>query len=260
MTALFSLLTVLTFSFLITRIGTAALSLTGVSYELARLQAVSAFTGVGYTTSESEQIVNHPSRRRILIILMILGNAGVITAISTLILSFVGITKQSEWLTRGGLLIAGLAVLWTIATNSWIEQRLLRLLQSVLRRFTELEAIDFLELLDLSGDYSVQTLTIHPDDWVAGKRLEKLELFQEGITILGIHRASGEYLGIPRGETEIEAGDRLVLYGREERIRDLDERRHGPSGDEAHRQAVSDQQRERKSQQEADEQRRRDSR
>lgn len=79
MTAIFSLLTVLNLSFLITRFGSAALALTGVSNELARLQAVSAFTGVGFTTSESERIVNHPARRKILIVLMILGNAGTIS-------------------------------------------------------------------------------------------------------------------------------------------------------------------------------------
>ena len=67
MTAIFSLLVVLTISFLITRLGTAALTLTGVSHELARLQAVSAFTGVGFTTTESELIVEHSVRRRILI-------------------------------------------------------------------------------------------------------------------------------------------------------------------------------------------------
>lgn len=45
MTAIGSLLVVLTLSFLITRLATIALTLTGVSRDLARLQAVSAFTG-----------------------------------------------------------------------------------------------------------------------------------------------------------------------------------------------------------------------
>lgn len=257
MTAIFSLLTVLTLSFLITRFGTAALALTGVSYELARLQAVSAFTGVGFTTSESERIVSHPARRRILIVLMILGNAGIVTAVSTLILSFIGADERSQWLYRGTLLLAGLSLLWTIATSNRIEHWMLQRLQSILRRFTDLEAIDFVELLDLSGSYSVRTLKVDPDDWVEGKRLDEVKLFQEGITVLGVHRADGDYLGIPRGETTIEADDQLVLYGREERIEELDQRRRGPSGDEAHSRAVSDQQQQRQSQQEADDRRRR---
>ncbi len=64
---LIALLTVLFLSLLITRLATTALTLTGLSCEMARFQARSAFTGTGFTTSESEAIVNHPVRRRILI-------------------------------------------------------------------------------------------------------------------------------------------------------------------------------------------------
>jgi K+/H+ antiporter YhaU regulatory subunit KhtT len=243
-------LVVLTISFLITRLGTAALTLTGVSHDLARLQAVSAFTGVGFTTSESEQIVNHPARRRILIILMILGNAGIVTAVSTLLLSFLGVTEQSQWLSRGALLVIGLAVLWCIATSNWVERHLSRLLEAMLKRFTDLQTFDFAELLDLSGRYTVRTLHVQTNDWVEGKRLSETELFQEGVTVLGIHRASGRFLGVPRGETPVETGDELVLYGRKDRLSELDDRRRGRPGDEAHARAVSDQQRERRSQQE----------
>jgi hypothetical protein len=59
MIAVVSLLTVITVSVLITRIATVALSHTGLSRESARFQARSAFTGVGFTTSESEKAVNH---------------------------------------------------------------------------------------------------------------------------------------------------------------------------------------------------------
>ncbi|REJ72302.1 MAG: potassium transporter TrkA [Planctomycetota bacterium] len=249
MTAVFSLLIVLSISFLITRFGTAALTLTGVSHDLARLQSVSAFTGVGFTTSESEQIVNHPARRRILIVLMILGNAGIVTAVSTLLLSFLGATERNQWLSRGALLIIGLAVLWLVATSKWIEHHLSRVLQAVLQRFTDLEALDFAELLDLSGRYTVRTLHVEADDWVEGKSLSDTQLFQEGVTVLGIQRENGRFLGVPRGETAVETGDELVLYGRKDRLSELDDRRRGSPGDEAHARAVSDQQEERRSQQ-----------
>ena len=64
MSAIIAFVIVLTLSLLITRLATAALMLTGVSHQLARLQSLSALTGVGFTTSESESIVNHPVRRR----------------------------------------------------------------------------------------------------------------------------------------------------------------------------------------------------
>ena len=96
MDAIIALLFVLTLSLLVTRLATSALMLTGVSHQLARLQALSALTGVGFTTSESERIVDHPVRRRILILMMLVGNAGFVTEASTLVLSFVGVTTRAE--------------------------------------------------------------------------------------------------------------------------------------------------------------------
>jgi len=90
MVSIFSLLLIISLSILITRIATIALLHTGLSRESARFQARSAFTGVGFTTAESEKVVNHPVRRRILLLLMLLGNAGVATAMSSLILTFIG--------------------------------------------------------------------------------------------------------------------------------------------------------------------------
>jgi len=55
MTTIFPLLRVLTLSFLITRCGTAVLALTGVSYELAHLQGVSAPTRRNMKTQEGHR-------------------------------------------------------------------------------------------------------------------------------------------------------------------------------------------------------------
>ncbi|MFW5811085.1 MAG: hypothetical protein ACOCWY_05750 [Thermodesulfobacteriota bacterium] len=63
------------------------------SKQSARFQARSAFTGVGFTTSESEKMVNHPVRRRILLLLMLGGNAGIVTAMGSLIVSMINISE-----------------------------------------------------------------------------------------------------------------------------------------------------------------------
>ncbi len=89
MGAIVSLLVVILLSLLVTRVATIALTLTGLSEEVARFQARSAFTGCGFSTRESEQVVNHPVRRRIMLMLMLLGNAGIVTAVSSLVLAFV---------------------------------------------------------------------------------------------------------------------------------------------------------------------------
>lgn len=76
MVAIASLLVIVTISVVVTRVATSALELTGVSRELATFQARSAYTGVGFTTEEAEAVVTHPIRRRIVLNLMLLGNAG----------------------------------------------------------------------------------------------------------------------------------------------------------------------------------------
>ncbi len=77
MIAVILIIATLVLSLTITRIGAVALMLTGISAESARFQARSAFSGVGFTTTEAVAVVNHPVRRRIVMVLMLMGNVGV---------------------------------------------------------------------------------------------------------------------------------------------------------------------------------------
>ena len=76
-------LLVIFLSFLIVRAAAIAFMMTGMDQKRARFQALSAFSGTGFTTKEAELIVNHPRRRQIASWLMILGNAGIVTVIVT---------------------------------------------------------------------------------------------------------------------------------------------------------------------------------
>src|ERR687886_29527 len=102
--AIVTVLAVVVASLLITRVGAVALMLTGMSRESSRFQARSAFFGVGFTTAEAEAVVSHPVRRRIIAWLILLGNAGVISVLGTLIISFSG--HDENRLTRA-LVLAG---------------------------------------------------------------------------------------------------------------------------------------------------------
>ena len=133
MLSLLTFLVVLVLSILVTRIATLALVHTGLSSESARLQARSAFTGVGFTTSEAEKIVRHPVRRRIVMLLMLLGNAGMVTAVSSLLLTFLEIGEgdvSSSW--RLLILAGGIALLWLVARSPWIDRSLSRLINRAL--------------------------------------------------------------------------------------------------------------------------------
>ncbi len=242
MTAIISLLVVLALSLLVTRVATVALTLTGMSRESARFQARSAFSGVGFTTSESEQVVSHPVRRRIVLILMLLGNAGVVSALASLVLSVISLEQGPLW-SRLAALLGGVAFLWAVATSRWVDRWLSRVIRWALSRWTSLEVRDYAALLNLSGGYKVAELQVRPGDWLAGKTLSDMRLRDEGILVLGIQRADGTYIGAPRGWTEVHPGDTLIVYGRAELLSELDRRCSGAEGDRAHAAAVAAQKR-----------------
>ena len=118
MIPIITLLLVLYVSLFVTRISTIALVHTGMSREAARLQARSALTGTGFTTAESELMVNHPVRRRILMLLMLAGSVGIVATMSTVILGFVktDTAYDSLW-TKLIILFPGLVILWCMASS-----------------------------------------------------------------------------------------------------------------------------------------------
>lgn len=237
-------------SLVISRIATVALTLTGIPREVARFQARSALTGTGFTTSEAETIVGHPVRRRIVMYLMVLRNAGLVTAVSSFLLSFTGAENTPETLRRVAILAAGLGALWMISHSQIVDRWLTVVIRWGLNRFTEIEVRDYARLLDLGGDYSIKELGLRSDDWLVGKTVAECGLPAEGILLLGLRRENGVYFGTPPPDTEFRKGDLLILYGERDAIRDLDKRVRGHEGDTEHRRAVGRQKaREREAQQ-----------
>lgn len=238
MYAIGSLLVVVAISLVVTRVATVILTATGLSGEVARFQSRSAFTGSGFTTSESELVLNHPLRRRVVFALMLLGNAGLVAAVSSLMIGFTrGPGGLHAWVTLAEL-VGGMVVLVWISRSERVDRRLTCWIGAALRRFTDLDVRDRADLLALAGDYSVTELAVDEGDWVANRTLAELALRDEGIAVLGITRA-GEYLGTPKGDTRVRPGDSLVLYGLGRTLADLDERPAGAAGDRAHERAVA---------------------
>ncbi|MDQ4065383.1 MAG: TrkA C-terminal domain-containing protein, partial [Actinomycetota bacterium] len=213
MLAIATVLAALLLSLLITRIATIALSVTGLSRESARFQARSAFTGVGFTTSEAESVVNHPVRRRVVLLLMLLGNAGLVTIVASLLISFAQADESSGAWQRLALLLVGLLALIFLATNRAFDRLLSRLITASLSRFTDLDVRDYAELLQLTGGYGVVELQVRDAHWVANQSLEELQLRREGIAVLGIQRPDRTYTAVPNGASVVHPGDTLVLYG-----------------------------------------------
>lgn len=239
--AIGTLFVVIVVILLAARVATVVLTATGLPFEIARFQARSALTGVGFTTGESESITTHPLRRRVVLTLMLVGNAGFVTIIASVMLSFVSSGGTRQILIRIGIMIGGLIVLAVVAHSDSFERRLTSLVARAVDRFSDLDLRDFHHLLQLSRDYAVTEMQVQPGDWLAGRTLVDLELPDEGVLVLAITKPNGEFVGAPRGDTSIDAYDTVVLYGRSSVLTDLDARPATPQGDEAHRDAVAKQ-------------------
>ncbi len=239
----FTVLMVLFISLLIVRIATVALTLTGLSRDLAQFQALSAFTGSGFTTSESEDVVSHPTRRRIVMFLMLAGNAGIVLAVGSVVGSFVNIKERDDWYdhtwVRMLFLLTGVLLLFILSRSRIVGDALWRFNTWCLKRWTHLEVHDYMRLLRLAHNFIVSEVHVHQYDWIAGKTLAESQLANEGALVLGIERADGKYIGAPRGVSRIESGDTLILYSSQEQMLSLVDRPDDMIGNLQHVMAVT---------------------
>lgn len=235
--AIVVIIIILCLNLMVNRIATVALTFTGMSREMARFQSRSAFCTVGFTTSEAESVVTHPVRRRIIMLLMLWGNIGFVSIIVAGVSSFGGdstIPSYSKLL----MLVGILGTLWVVGSSKWLDDKMFKLISWTLKRVSNLEAQDYHALLHLQEGYYVTTLEVEETDWLVGRSLGQLRLSDIGVTILGIKRADGSFLGAPVGGAFIRAGDTLIAYGVRESIERLDRQRGDADGWEKHQQIV----------------------
>jgi Trk K+ transport system NAD-binding subunit len=162
-----------------------------------------------------------------------------VTAVATLIITFAN-ADRSQALERLGTLVVALALVYVLARSPRVDRGLSRVIAMGLERFTDLDARDYAQLLHVGGDWAVAQLGVRVGDWTANRTLRELRLRDEGVVVLGIEVADGEYLGAPPFETVVEPGTTLLLYGRRRRIAELDARPAGAAGDRAHAAAVAE--------------------
>ncbi|BEP18091.1 TrkA C-terminal domain-containing protein [Pyrofollis japonicus] len=238
---LVAFLLVVLFSTIIVRIGAKAFEKTGLSKDVAIFQATSAFTGVGFTTSEAEYITNHPVRRRIALWLMKLGSAGLTSAVASLVLTFVGNTS-SQMLINGIAVLGGIGLIYLFSRSNLMDKALGKFIEWASTRWANLKIIDYEHVLGLSKGYTISIIRVKPGSWLDGKSLREAKLRDEGVVVLGVYRQTpqGEiFIGAPRPDFKIRGGDRLVCYGPEDVLEGLPERIKGPRGDLEHAIAVA---------------------
>ena len=211
MTTLAGLIIVIIVSFLIIKVGSIALRMTGVDKESANFQSLSAFTGTGFTTFEAEDVVNYHDRRRIIKILMLLGNAGIVSIITMLILSFSG-SNISHTAAKLGLLGIVIVAIVIFSAVRGLETFVDNFIAKRLSRFTQFSMGSFQEMLRLTNGYGVAEIVVPKDHDLAGKRLFESNLRSNDILVLAVKRRM-MLIPAPKADELIEPEDRLICFG-----------------------------------------------
>jgi len=220
-------------SFIVVRIGAIAFELTGLEWSLAKFQALSCFSGTGFTTKEAELITGNPQRRRIASVLMVLGNAGLITVIATFANSlrpstimpkftipFLHLVFPSSLLPWINLLLIVVSIyaIYRFFAHTKITKKLTDALRARIIKKDIIKPVTFEELLVTTGGYGVSSIAVCKGSQILEKTLFESNLRSHDITVLAVERKE-EIIPNPPAETKIMLDDTLICFGKLENIR-----------------------------------------
>jgi hypothetical protein len=155
--------------------------------------------------------VRHKTRRRIVTILIILGNAGLVTIIATLVASFTQVTGYGWFFIRLAIIIVSIFVLYRLIVASRFGNRFLTWFRRPLMNRIVREAPAIEEIFHMGKDWGVHLVMIKRQSKNIGVSLA--DATAEGdVEVLAIDRPHA-LLTKPGGEESIMEGDRLLVYG-----------------------------------------------
>ena len=204
---------------MIRKIATVALRLTGLDKKTASFQSLSALTGTGFTTREAELAINHPIRRQVISLLMIIGNAGTVVVIGGLVFSFLHIT--SPWaIFRFVVLLIGLYFIFKIATHTRLARILSKKIEKKLRERYKLQKKGVERILDLGEGFGIAEVTLPEGSSFAEETITSSNLRKNKILVLAIERDKDKILA-PRGNHKLHVGDNLICYGSFRKMKEI---------------------------------------
>jgi len=208
---LFPTLFIIFISFLVVRAAAISLMFTGLDKKSAVFQALSAFTGTGFTTREAEKVINHPVRRKIISWLMILGNAGIVSVIISATSSFVT-SKSYNLPINVFILLLGIALIYKIATYKGFIKRWESFIEDKLAKSSYFEEEVLEDLLHFLEGYGLVRASIKKDSPLDGVLFSECKLCHEDLVVLGIERGK-KWIPIPKSDEKIMEGDKIIIYG-----------------------------------------------
>ena len=214
MVIFYFLISIIVFLFII-EIITILFKLTGLSEDKARFQVISLITGSGFTTKEAELVTQHPTRRRLAQIVMVLGYLGFVTGISFL----VDIFKNSlNWYNILIILSFFVILLFLIRNHYFMSFIHSSIEKIILKRFFKSKNPNHMyKLINRAKGYGVFNITLHENSKLNGVALMDSNLKPHNIIILNIDKGN-QFIGFPKRDYVLEKGDNILIYGKVEEV------------------------------------------
>ncbi|MDD5016487.1 MAG: TrkA C-terminal domain-containing protein [Eubacteriales bacterium] len=194
--------------------------ITGLELNKARFQVISILTHTGFTTRESELIAQHPLRRKLASILMLLSyvaQASLITLIYNMI------SQDEKQIINVGILLAAITVIFLVVTrNKYVSSKFDKIIEKFIAKRimkqTEKRSID--QVLKISPEYAVYEILVDSESSLSNTTLKEAKLNDMYIHVLKIDRGSST-IDFPKADFLIQPGDVLIVYGKIKSIKDL---------------------------------------
>jgi hypothetical protein len=213
MYAVATFLIVAVFTLVLVQFLTGALIATGLPPEVAGFQARSAFSGAGFTTTEAESVVNHPTRRKIISTGMFVGSLGTPTLVVTVMVGLMapgpGSTTERTLVTVSGIIL----ILLVIGARP-----IRRALERIGRNYANKRLIPALgtepnELLVLGNDFFIGALRLEAEPGDTYRSLKGLRDAIPEARVLGVRTREG-FLGEPPMDFTLHEDDELIIFAK----------------------------------------------
>ncbi|WP_233129841.1 TrkA C-terminal domain-containing protein [Domibacillus epiphyticus] len=187
--------------------------ITGLKKPVSRYQVISMLTGTGFTTDESQLIIDHPIRRRISAFLILFGAFSLAVVISAMT------NMLSDDLRLKELLVINtvLAIVLLIGKIPILQNKLRDKFDYELHKNLDISELPIKDALYLDENDVVTEVAIEENSKLVGKKVVDLFKNEEDITLLFIKRGEINIRNTMHNES-IQAGDDLFLYGNKEEI------------------------------------------
>ena len=201
-----------------------AFKLTGLVTSKIKFQVACLFTGVGYTTTESELIAKDEKRRKIATVCMYTGHIFSVAFMGTVINVLISLTLYTkdvgvephfgEWYFIILYVTSALFLVMLFLKIPPVNRRFQRFLESIaLKTSIKNKKTNIITVLDLQGKRAIVELILNIiPDYANEVSLSKMELTKKyAINILSIKRGT-RFIEVTK-DTMFRKGDVLVIYG-----------------------------------------------